>query len=717
MKTLAPEFTIQDDFPPVGYDEWRALVDESLAGAPFERKLVTHTYEGIDIQPIYSRRDQGVGDLWGFPGLPPFVRGGDPLGATVRGWDVRPEHAHPDLAVTNRAILEDLEGGATSLLLRLDSAACRGLDPDHDAATELAGHAGIMAYEVDDLAAVLAEVQLEMVAVTLDAGGAFLPAAAILAALWQRRNVSPKAARGAFNADPLATLAREGLLPVAASQALAQLAELAAWTAAEYPHVTAVGVDTSPYHEAGATAAQDIAFALATAVEYLRSMTKNAGTRDAETLDVNGAAQQILFRLSLGTHHFLALAKLRAARGLWARVVQACGGSPAAAPMRIDARTSNRVLTRRDPHVNLLRNTVAVFAAGLGGADAITSVPFDTMTGLPDSFSRRVARNTVLVLQEEAHLHRPVDPAGGSWFLDQLTAQLAETAWEVFQETERQGGMLAALQSGWVASQIDAAYRPRAKDIASRKQGITGVSEFPNVSEEQVTTTPPDTGALRKAAATRVAAARQDLAAASAGAAPEINSPNMAWTFERAGRGATIGQLATAWGFEHHPAETMPRLESRSFAEPFEELRDASDAWQATHGQRPRIFLANMGPIAHDTARATYAKNFFEAGGFEVISNDGFKDAEAAAEAFVQSGAKLAVICSSDRLYEELVSQVAPQLKQAGARSVILAGQPGANLSAWQSAGVDRFIFVKCDVLATLRELLCEEGVLERMEN
>ena len=249
MKTLAPEFTIQEDFPPVGYDEWRTLAEEALAGTPFERKLVTHTYEGIDIQPIYSRRDQGVDDLWGFPGLSPFVRGADPLGCSVQGWDSRPEHAHPDLAVTNRAILEDLAGGATSLLLRLDAAACRGLDPDHAAATGLAGHDGIMAYGVDDLDVVLAEVHLEMVAVTLDAGGAFLPAAAALAALWQRRNVSPEKARGALNADPLAALAREGQLPISAAQALAQLANLAAWTAENYPRVTAVGVDTSPYHE------------------------------------------------------------------------------------------------------------------------------------------------------------------------------------------------------------------------------------------------------------------------------------------------------------------------------------------------------------------------------------------------------------------------------------------------------------------------------------
>ncbi len=452
--TLTDNFSIKDDFPPVDYDDWRSLVEEALQGAPFERKLVTHTYEGIDVQPLYCRRDAIDGeDPYGFPGSPPFVRGTQPLGAVIAGWDSRPEHAHPDLTVTNRAILEDLEGGATSLLLRLDAAAREGRDPDEPEADPLAGQDGLMVYGIDDLDAALTGVHLNMIGVALDAGAAYLPAAALLVGLWQRRDVAAAEARGAFNADPLGTLARQGHLPLDPDSALTLMANLASWTAEHYPQVTAIGVDTAVYHDAGATAAQDIAFGMGTAVAYLRAMTGGG-------LDIDQAARQILFRIELGTHHFLALAKLRAARRVWSRIVQACGGSDHAAAMQIHARTSRRVLTRRDPYVNLLRNTVAVFAAGLGGANVITSVPFDALTGLPDEFSRRVARNTVLVLQAEAHLHRVLDPAGGSWYLDRLTAQLADKAWELFQAIERQGGMLAALQSGWIASEIDTAYAP-----------------------------------------------------------------------------------------------------------------------------------------------------------------------------------------------------------------------------------------------------------------
>jgi methylmalonyl-CoA mutase len=700
---LAPEFTLGDDFPPVRYDEWRKLAEADLEGAPFEQKLITHTYEGIDVQPVYTRTDwPAETDPDGFPGLPPFVRGGSPLGAVQTGWDLRQEHAHPDPAVTNLAILDDLQGGVTSLLLRLDVAARNGLDADDPAATELAGRDGLMAYHADDLDAALANVHLDMVGLTLEAGAAFLPAAAAVVALWRRRGVGPEQARGAFNADPLAVLARDGQLPMPVNVALALMADLAAWTAKNYAQVTAVRVGTAPYHHAGATAAQDVAFGMATAVEYLRAMTK-AG------LDVDMAARQILFSISLGTHHFLAVAKLRAARRLWARVVEACGGTPAAAAMRIHSRVSKRVLTLRDPHVNLLRNTVACFAAGIGGAEAITSVPFDSAAGLPDALSRRIARNTLLVLQEEAHLNRVIDPPGGSWYLGWLTDQVAQKAWDIFQEIERGGGMLGAIQDGSVARQIDSAFAPRAKNLARRKEGITGVSEFPNVAEPPVVRPAPDRITLRAAATRRLAAARRHSPALTA-----LKSAAGGWTervIAAAEQGASVGQLARALGFHAEPT-VIPPLTPHMFAAPFEELRAASDAWQVTHGKRPRVFLANMGAVAHHTARATYAKNFFEAGGFEVLGNDGFRDADAVARAFAESRATIAVICSSDKLYPDVVPQVAPRLKAAGARSVVLAGNPGANEAAWRGAGVDRFIFIKCDVLATLRQMLREEGVL-----
>lgn len=698
---LPDTFSIDDDFPPVEYDQWRAIAEASLSGAPFEKKLITHTYEGIDVQPVYTKRDRpDEPDSEGFPGFVPLVRGVRPLGTSVSGWDLRQTYAHPVPQNAKSDIAADLQGGVTSIEFRLDAISRSGLDPD-DAQARTVECDGLMLYRLDDLRELLADVNLEETGIALSAGAAFLPAAATLAALWQQRRAAPKKVRGTFRADPLGALASCGELPVPTAALLEQMADLAAWTAKNYPNVRAVAVDTSPYHHAGATAVQDVAFAAATGVAYLRAMIE-AG------MSIDAAAGQILFSLSVGTHHFLSIAKLRALRRVWSRVVTASGGSNAA--MQLHVRTSDRVLTKRDPYVNLLRNTVGVFAAGIGGADVITSVPFDHMLGLPDEFSRRVARNTALILQEESHLNRVVDPAGGSWFLDSLTDEVGAKAWECFQEIERKGGMLSVLESGWIVQQIDSAFAPRARDIALRKEGITGVSEFPNLAEEVEIRVLPHTGALRRAAAERVAAERIEIDAtllASISSGPGRISAAVEATLA----GATIGQLAAALGFHEEPTVLKKHLEPRGLAAGFEELRMASDDWLKSHGRRPAVFLANMGPVAHHTARATYSKNFFEAGGFEVATSDGFADAETAAEAFKASGASTAVICSSDKAYQEFVPQVAPALKTAGARCVVLAGHPGDNESAWRDAGVDRFIFIKCDVLGTLKEMLREEGV------
>lgn len=697
-------FAIANDFQGVDYATWRKAVEADLKGVPFERKLVTHTYEGIDIQPVYTLADRLAGeDPTGFPGAFPFTRGSRALGQVLNGVDLRQEHAHPDVKLANEAILADLEGGVTSLILRLDRATRRGRNPSDSGSAAMLGDDGLMVYGLDDLDAVLDGVLLDLVDITLDAGANFAPAAAMLTALWRRRGISDAMARGAFHADPLGTLASEGELPVSIEAAMAQMAQLAKATAGRFERVKAVSVDTSVYHDSGATAAEDLAFSMATAVQYLRCLTDAGMTVDA-------GAKQMLFRFSLGTHHFLAISKLRAARQLWARVLQASGVADVSeAGMAIHTRTGQRVMTQRDPYVNLLRNTVAVFAGVLGGADAITSLPFDDVVQLPDRFSRRIARNTVLVLQEESHLHRVMDPAGGSWFLETLTSEIATKAWSIFQEIERLGGMAKALTSGWVTERIDSAYAPRAKDFANRKKGITGVSEFPNLSEERVQQPPPDMAALRDAAVRRVAAASP--ADSAKRKAIAIDEQLLAACETAAGSGATLGQIGESLGFAPATVTNEP-IHSHAFAQPFEELRDASDAWLAEHGKRPSVFFANLGPVAHFTARSSYAKNFFEAGGFEVLSNEGFADAAAVATAFKASGTDLAIICSSDKLYAEMAAPVATALKAAGAKTVILAGHPGDSEAVYRQAGIDRFIFIKCDVLGTLRELLQEQGVL-----
>ena len=687
--------SLASDFPTPSREHWLAAVDKALKGAPFDKKLVTHLYEGIAVQPLYTRQDwPGEDDPSGLPGLAPYTRGAVAAGAGPQGWAICTEHDAADPQAANQAILTDLLRGATALRLRLDKAARAGLDGDDIRAGGLAGQDGVMVYSIDDLDTALKGVLLDLAPVALDAGAQVLPAAAMLAALWRSRSIEPDQARGAFNADPLATLAETGSLPVSLDRSLARMAELAAWTAEHWPHVTAVGVDTSATYDAGATETQDLAAALATGLAYLRSLV-------AGGLGLDDACRQISFTFSVGCDQFLSIAKLRAARLLWARVAEVCGATPPARAMRIHARTARRMLSRRDPWVNMLRTTVAGFAAGLGGANSVAVVPFDALLGPSDDFARRIARNTQILLQEESSLSKVADPAGGSWYVETLTRQLAEAAWTLFQDIEGRGGMAAVLLDGWWAVQLARSWAARETNIAKRKDALTGINEFPNILEQAVARPGPDIDTLRRQASVRLAPARAEVAV--------FGCATMDDLVEAAEQGVSVGRMAA--GLADGSGLSIVPLPRHRHAESFEGLRDAADAHKAATGAWPVVFLANLGRVAQHTARATYAKNFFEAGGIQALGNDGFQDAEGCVRAFADSGARIAVLCGTDAQYEALAEPFARALKAAGVRTLFLAGAPGDKRDGYAAAGVDSFIAVGCDVLAILRSTLADLGV------
>lgn len=684
------------------YDEWVAEVEKALKGAPFDKKMYTKTYDGFTLRPIYTKQDwPNDSDGSGFPGAAPFTRGGRAAGSTAMGWDVRQRLRWPDPRTGNDIVLHDLERGVTSILLRLDAAARNG--QDGDAAGELAGDGGAMVYSVDDLDLLLTGVELDLVTVALEAGAQFVPAAALLAALWTRRGVSEAKALGAFNADPVGTLAKTGSLPVSIDDALAQMAGLAKYTAATYANVTAVGVDTSPYHGAGDSETQDLAISMATGVAYLRAMT-DAG------MDIDAACRQILFTYPVDCDQFLGICKLRAARKLWSRVAEACGASEPARAMRQHATSAERMMTRRDPWVNMLRTTVSCFAGAIGGADSVTVTPFDAALGPSGELGRRVARNTHVILAEESNLTRVVDPGGGSWYVETRTDELARAAWAEFQEIEKAGGIVAALSSGAIAERIAATHADRERNLAKRKDPVTGVSEFPNIYEDIPEPQLPDRAALVREAGERLAATRAkgaDTSALGSAAAGDVAAAAVA----AASAGATVGAMAAALAGDGASVTALP---SHRTAEKFEALRDAADAYKAKTGSWPTMFLANLGPIAKHTARATFAKNFFEVGGIQTLTNEGFSDAASCAKAFKDSGARVAILCSADPVYVEMVPEVAPALKAAGCEYLFLAGAPGENKDAFTGAGVDDFIFLGGDVLATCTNTLRRLGVIDQ---
>ncbi|MEU9704722.1 methylmalonyl-CoA mutase family protein [Streptomyces sp. NPDC047981] len=534
--TVLPDdgLALAAEFPDASREQWQHLVagvlrksGKDVEGPAAEDALSTALEDALRVRPLYAAEDTAPES--GLPGFAPFVRSGRAEGNTVGGWDVRQRHTTADAPT----VLADLENGVTSLWL-------------------VVGEGGI---PLGSLGRTLDGVYLDLAPVVLDAGQDVQEAARELFALYEERGVAPEAARGNLGADPLGLEARTGR-----SHDVSPALGLARRCAEEYPGLRALTVDALPYHEAGGSAAQELGCALATGVSYLRQLTE-AG------LTVEQALGQLEFRFAATADQFLTIAKFRAARRLWARVAEVSGASGAGA-QRQHAVTSPVMMSRRDPWVNMLRTTVATLAAGVGGAESVTVLPFDHALGLPDAFARRIARNTSTILVEESHLARVIDPAGGSWYVERLTDELAHAGWEFFRTIESAGGQAAALRSGMIGDRLAETWAARSAKLAKRREPVTGVSEFPNLAENPVVREP----------------------------APEP------------------------------PSGGLPRVRRD---DAFEALRARSDAHLAATGARPRIYLATLGPAAAHTARATFAANLFQAGGIEAVTEGTFEESGA----------------------------------------------------------------------------------------
>ena len=609
------ELRLASDFAPAGYDDWRKLVDGVLKGAPFE-KLTAKTADGLRIEPIYRRRADAA------------LIAGRPAAAP---WQIMQRIDHPDAAQANAQALQDLKNGATGLTLVFagaDGAAGYGLEPTAAA-----------------LEKILDGVVLDAgIGIELQIGPQSRNVAMHIAEHVKRKGIAPSACDIRFGLDPIGACATWGFSPYRWQEIAPALATAIKGLAATGFNGPFAVADGRVVHDAGGSEAQELAFVLAVGVAYLRAL-EDAGVA------LEDAQGMIYARLSADADQFLTMAKFRALRILWARIERACGLTPK--PLFIAAETAWRMLTQRDPYVNMLRATMATFSAGLGGANAITVLPHTLALGLPDPFARRVARNTQLVLLEESNLAKVSDPAAGSGGIEALTEELCEAAWTLFQETEKAGGVFASLEQNVIQDKVAATRAARATDIARRKLVLTGASEFPNLHETEIAVLDAKPIAL-----------------------------------------APYGEAKI----------TFTALAPNRLAQPFEALRDRSDAQLKSTGLRPKVFLANLGTAADFTARATFAKSFFEAGGIEAVNSDGFGDPAALAAAFKSSGAALACLCSSDKVYADRATEAAKALQAAGARHIYLAGRPGEQETSLRAAGVGDFIFAGCDALATLQE-------------
>ncbi len=702
------------EFSPSSPAEWRAAAEKLIKGAPFEQKLITRTPEGIDLQPIYNPPDGSAErDDEGYPGFPPFRRGTAPSGHGYEPWRIAQEFPYLTPEEFNTALRSDIDRGQNAISIRLDDASRTGADPD-EGEWNSAGAEGLSVSSVSALDQALAGVSPDRYPALEDGGAAGPFHVALMAAFLRKRQIPSDRISGTIGADPLGHLARTGTLPAPLGVLFDEMAMATTWAHEQMPGVRTIVASGEMYHDSGASAVEELGCVLATGAEYLRALVSRG-------VAIETAARHVSFSLGLGTRFFTEIAKLRAAREVWTAVVTAFGGPPEAAAVAMHTRTSRYTMTTLDPYVNMLRTTTEALAGAIGGCDSMHAGFFDQGLRMPDDFSRRIARNTQVLLQAESHVHRVIDPAGGSWYVEQLTDEIAARAWALFQEIERQGGMAGALTKGFVQRLIEGTAAARAEAVALRTARMIGVTAYANPAEQIPGVPRIDVEPLRHHAADAVrtmrdhsrhreARARQDRLSAIQDAPP---ARVMEAIIAAAAAGATIGELSrSARTRMTGGAPAVTPLPARRLSSEFEELRREVSLWSQGTGSPPVFFLANMGPVKQHKARADFSAGFLAAGGCSVINPAGFSTPGEAANAAIQSGARAMVICSTDETYPEVVPALCAAAKAGDpGMMIVLAGHPRDHEEEFRKAGVDEFIHIKANALHLLRSILSRMGV------
>jgi methylmalonyl-CoA mutase len=701
------------DFPPVGYGDWHRLVETELKGVPFDKRMFTRTHEGITLKPIYRPEDiANLPHLNSFPGFVPFVRGTTASGYACQPWAISQEITCSSPTEFNQEARNSLAGGLNALNMVLDKATRNGRDPDW-ARPEEVGSGGLSIATLRDLDRALDGVDLRTTFLFVRSGASGMPFAALLVALMRRRKQEPSVLQGCIEMDPLGVLSHEGSLPQSMEGAYREMAVLTGWAADHAPRVQTICVHSRAWHEAGGNAVQELAFTLATGIEYLREMHRRG-------LDVNTVAPRIRFAVTVGANFFMEIAKLRALRMLWSRAVAVLGGNPDAQKLSLHVRTAQWNQSVQDPHTNILRATVAALAGVLGGCDSLQVGAFDEVARPPDDFSRRIARNTQLILQKECNLTQVIDPAGGSWFAEVVTAELAGRAWSLFQEVEKLGGMEAALHAGFPQKALEAVAAEKIEAVACRRDSIVGVNQYANPKETPLEVPLAEAKSFHKLRAQQVASHRtslddpdSEIVLKELSNIVSVRGEGLfAECLEAVSAGATLGEIVRAIRIHDHPCAPITPVSLTRAAAPFERLRAAIQRRLATHHQRPQVFLCNMGPVRDHKARADFSRGFFSAGGYDVISPDAFETTEAAVRAFAESGARIAVICSTDDKYPALVPPLVAGIRAARPETVIaLAGFPKDQIESYRKTGVDEFIHLRADAVNLLGNFHARLGI------
>jgi methylmalonyl-CoA mutase len=604
------------EFPPVSTEKWEEVINKDLKGADYEKKLVWKTIEGFKVKPYYRAEDlENLEYLDSNPSQAPFTRGKH---ADNNVWDIRQDISADSLAEANALAIEALNRGANSI-----------------------GFCTCKVKNLEDMQILLKDIHPEACKVNFTCGKNMLDILKLFVEVVKQGGFDPAKVEGSCNFDIYGRALLHGQFKGGEEQCYQEAKELVEYAKANLPKFHVLAVNGRHIHNAGSNIVQELGFTLAAANDLLAHLTDLG-------LDVKDVASRLVFNFATGSNYFMEIAKIRAARLLWSKIVEqyhpAC---ECCNKVFINATSSLWNKSVYDPYVNMLRTTTETMSAAIAGADSITTNPFDIAFEKSDSFGYRIGRNQQLLLKEESYMDKIVDPAGGSYYIENLTDSIAQYAWQLFLSVEEKGGMAKAIRANYVQDEVEKIAQQRDMDIATRRTTILGTNQYPNLLEKMADkiTLPADGGKKCCCDCT-----------------PEFK---------------TLRQYRGAEAFEH--------------------LRLATER----SGIRPKVFLLTYGNLAMRKARSGFATNFFGVAGYEIIDNPGFKTAEEGVKAALEAKADIVVLCSSDDEYAELTQPACQGLK-GKVRSIVLAGYPKDMVETYQGYGIDEFIHVKTNVLDCL---------------
>lgn len=726
-KTDFPQVTF-DEFTPPTYEEWVDACNALLKGKPFDKLMYTKTYEGITFSPIYTLRtgpdaQDAILPTDDYPGMGDFMRGQKVNGYKEEPWGIAQSCDEALPKENNELLKHEIDRGSTVYNVRLDASTLHGIDVTD---AEKPGETGVSLTTLEDVHNLLDGLDLAKYPFMMYTGESALAPLAMVAAAVKAQGKDVSALHGVIGGSPLTQLLTDGKNKESLEKAYDQMAETIRWARKNAPSVATVFITSDVFSLGGAQAVQEIAYTFGVAVAYVREMLKRG-------ISIHDIAQSFYFGFNVGATFFIEIAKLRAARQVWSNIMKAFGAEEEDRSMKIHAKPAFFTKTIFDVGVNMLRNTTEAFSAVVGGVDTYENAPYDDTVRKGDEFSRRIARNLQIMLQEEFGMLRPIDAAGGSWAIEKLTKEMAEKIWAEFQKIESLGGMTKAIEEGYPQKEIRAVLEKRFKALDLRKDRAVGNNMYPLMGEVLLEARPEDTKAIKQELGDAAKAYRADLdlafrsqALAELKAAGEGEVVNKAAA--AAAAGATIGEINEVAG-SAEGSVAIEKIDAHRWTERFEALRFDTEEYKEKTGKNVEIFLANMGKIPQHKARADFSTSFLQVGEFNVHLNNGFQDDEdkpgsrwdKCVEA-LKAGADdkgtpydVAVICSTDATYPEDVPALAPRLKEVlGDGTLFLAGAAPKDLEeTYRKAGVDDFISVKANCYEILRMLQKKKGMIE----